>query len=672
MLESPLHLAAHIGLAGWVAQLLHPSFQSKFGQSTWSYKKRRSSETSPLFLATVEGYIDIVKLLLENGANPNWGEGSKGSCYTPLHQAVADSNSDIVRMLLDFGADPNAKCYPRDIKWPQDYCVSPIHWVETSEICTLLLDRGANIESETENSETALHFATEAGLLEVVTTLLSRKANPSPKTGDGNTPLATAIENNNVQIAQVLIKHNADVLCVGPKLRQTAFAGRFDTIEALREPILQRNPGYASFLDAIRDLAEYPASKPDLLALNLEEEECTELLELALRNGQVHSVRFLVDEQAGGLEGSVFDEGDRPLHIAASIGSEHIARLLMNEYKAESNATNRRGQTPLHVAVERGHEQIVRLFVNEYNGDLTARDSDSRTLLHIAAKYTHERVVRFLVDECMVDPIPLDNENQTPLHLLGAFRISSDAAVPNIVKTISQAVFKRYGTDMDCCDKAGNTPLYGELRGDWSSGVEGAVASALLEIAKVNPNARNTEGETSLHIALRRDKYQATSVLLDAPGTNPNIQDQSGNTPLHKATQTTGTYVYTNVPHYWVIRMLLDDPRVDVNTRNHLGETPLHLITASGSIEIARALHIIWPNLPGDWFCQGEGVEAIRLLLSYGADIMAVDSSGNTALDLVKSRTIIIGYEKHSMRAQLQRPLIKRFLPPELRGLPIR
>jgi hypothetical protein len=54
----------------------------------------------PLLLATAAGYADIVKVLLEHGAEPNW-EGREG---LPLYVACKMGWAEIVDSLLDFGA----------------------------------------------------------------------------------------------------------------------------------------------------------------------------------------------------------------------------------------------------------------------------------------------------------------------------------------------------------------------------------------------------------------------------------------------------------------------------------------------------------------------------------------------------------------------------------------
>jgi ankyrin repeat protein len=63
-----------------------------------------SSAPTPLAQAVHDGLTDIIKLLLEAGADVN-GLGS--STPTPLAQAVYDGLTDIIKLLLEAGADPN-------------------------------------------------------------------------------------------------------------------------------------------------------------------------------------------------------------------------------------------------------------------------------------------------------------------------------------------------------------------------------------------------------------------------------------------------------------------------------------------------------------------------------------------------------------------------------------
>jgi hypothetical protein len=57
----------------------------------------------PLMRAARRGDLEMVKVLLKAGANPNW---CCCSCVTALHRAIRNHHVEVVRRLLKAGADP--------------------------------------------------------------------------------------------------------------------------------------------------------------------------------------------------------------------------------------------------------------------------------------------------------------------------------------------------------------------------------------------------------------------------------------------------------------------------------------------------------------------------------------------------------------------------------------
>ena len=61
---------------------------------------------SLLHLAAANHHVEIMKYLLEHGADPNLGDGTMGEF--PLHRAVVFADApEAAKILLDHGADPN-------------------------------------------------------------------------------------------------------------------------------------------------------------------------------------------------------------------------------------------------------------------------------------------------------------------------------------------------------------------------------------------------------------------------------------------------------------------------------------------------------------------------------------------------------------------------------------
>src|ERR1044071_4480718 len=65
--------------------------------------------------ATVNGHLEVVKLLVENGADVN-GRGKNGN--TPLYCAIENLDPELIKYLLKHGANVNA---------PDEAGVTPLH-----------------------------------------------------------------------------------------------------------------------------------------------------------------------------------------------------------------------------------------------------------------------------------------------------------------------------------------------------------------------------------------------------------------------------------------------------------------------------------------------------------------------------------------------------------------
>ena len=136
----------------------------------------------PLILAAHCGSQrpEVFTLLVERGANPNVvsKEGSYDG-WTPLFFACSQCNLDLVRLLLDRGADVNASDARGDNALMQ-FCTITNHWTSPANsirpIAELLIDKGIDITKADRGGLTALSMASLYQNVEAARVLLAHGA----------------------------------------------------------------------------------------------------------------------------------------------------------------------------------------------------------------------------------------------------------------------------------------------------------------------------------------------------------------------------------------------------------------------------------------------------------------------------------------------------------------
>lgn len=116
---------------------------------------------TPLGLACYFGHLDIVKFLVEHGADVNKAS-SNSFKVAPLHSATAISNFEITEYLLRNGADINVK---------QQSGVTPLHSAAHNgqyKIARLLIDYGADVKAKNDDNKTPYDMAVEKGDKETI------------------------------------------------------------------------------------------------------------------------------------------------------------------------------------------------------------------------------------------------------------------------------------------------------------------------------------------------------------------------------------------------------------------------------------------------------------------------------------------------------------------------
>lgn len=157
---------------------------------------------TPLILASINGFTEIVRLLLEKG-------GTQGpSAVSPLIAAARGGHVEIVRILLEKGYNVNTSNSVRNTAL---IIAASIGGVNGLEIVRMLLEKGAIVDQRNENGKTALMFAAERGNTEIVQMLLDYGANIDLSDYEDNTPLILAVKNGHFDTAKLLLERGADV-----------------------------------------------------------------------------------------------------------------------------------------------------------------------------------------------------------------------------------------------------------------------------------------------------------------------------------------------------------------------------------------------------------------------------------------------------------------------------
>jgi ankyrin repeat protein len=152
--------------------------------------------------AAYKGHTEIVKLLLEKGADVN-AKNNKG--VTALMLAAEQNHMEITKLLLAKDADINAKTTDNG----QTALMTAATKSGRTAIVRLLLENGADINAKANKGATALLTAVCTGDTEAVNILLEKGADVDASTDNGITALLVARKNGHADIAQLLEKAGA-------------------------------------------------------------------------------------------------------------------------------------------------------------------------------------------------------------------------------------------------------------------------------------------------------------------------------------------------------------------------------------------------------------------------------------------------------------------------------
>ena len=265
---------------------------------------------TPLHFATITGSLNIVRFLLENGANVNL-ENEQG--LRPIHSAIHSENVEIVSLLFQNQAELD-NCNKSNKVLGAEALTSCAADHGSTEIIKLLFQKGIKVKGTR-----AFQIAMERDHMDIVKELVRNCSIIDLADDDTYPPLYRLGVDDNYEMMQFLIDHGANV-------------------------------------DGLAD-ADFQET----------------LLHRAARHGNLDLAKFMIkngadlDSRSGppswGYDEDEFSEGSTPLEFAVCDGQLEIAELLIKA-GANINISNAKAKTALHYAVERENGKMIQALIH--------------------------------------------------------------------------------------------------------------------------------------------------------------------------------------------------------------------------------------------------------------------------------------------------------------------
>ena len=156
---------------------------------------------TPLHWAVIVNSPKVVKLLLENGANPNI-KNEVG--MVPLHSVFKEENTNLLipKFLIENGANPNIQ---------EEELYTPLHFAiyfnrNLHVIKQLFIKNTVNVNIVNKLNFSPLHYAVQRNNFEMVKFLIDKDANPNIKEGSDCQSLSPIDLCKNENIKKILLE----------------------------------------------------------------------------------------------------------------------------------------------------------------------------------------------------------------------------------------------------------------------------------------------------------------------------------------------------------------------------------------------------------------------------------------------------------------------------------
>ena len=438
-----------------------------------------------LHIACEKGHDKVVKTIMKMGHK---AEAVNKQMMNALHIAVKEKQLKCVKVILSY-TENNVKqktIKARDIH-DEDTIMIGIKKRQKAIVHELLTEH-KNFGFKDNDKKELMNCCAEFGDVHIMESLFTVLQVPKSLVDES---LHFAIRSNQEETVKFLIRKKADI-------------NSRDEVNDILPLELAVKSGHS---DIVRILQKEKSLEWDKFHKK-QNELNVNLIHYAVRSGKYQMITDLNELLSSKhpqlctkmLSGKEYEDGNTPLHEACDTDSKLKGQdivemvkiydgqqILLHELKNDKN------QSPLHLAAKCGRMEHVKALLGDDGNELLldSEDVDSNRAVHTAAENRQPEVFEFLL-KASKDHKPVNSYGKSPLHVIA--ESGSEKCLDILVGHVEDKVKK-----------------------------ENSV------IKKINVNTKDSQGNTSLHLASRNGhkeivenllKLGASVVLLDQKGKN--------------------------------------------------------------------------------------------------------------------------------------------------------